>query len=241
MAKEIKDEIQKIREEIRDEEYQKEKSAREQRVKEERALSRSAEADQLAKEGIIKSERGAEETLWEDAVNRAKNAIGRDVMAYNDWRAAMMEMMSMFGALNKAINHSLTVGFYFPLKVAIVDKVLLPLKDDIQAALAGNPEIDLPKLQHYVSLNDDGTLNIQLPHSDNDARKEELKELFEGGIVEWLKTNGYKPDTDNPKKFVDSSNHALDPVKFEELKNDPDFGIDHFHPDNSDVTLHNRP
>jgi hypothetical protein len=221
---------------IRKKEMNDETTLYRQKVENERARARGVEFQELRNKGRSKDERsGRDISLWDDVMSKAQNAINAEVMSYNDWRAAMMGLLTMFGAFTKAASHTINENILFPAKQLIVDKGILGLKDKLEDAFIGNVQVDLPMLKHYVNLNDDGTLNIELSRSDTQAKIPELDELFKKGIVLWLETNDFTPDPANPDKFVDLAGVSLDKITFDRLKEDPDTGLEHFLTDYSEL------
>lgn len=227
MAKEsgLKEQLTKIRifEEL--------KKINEQRLN--HAKEREIARDELRSKGKTPSDKeGNLVTFWQSAMRKAEEAIGADVMSYNDWRAAMMSVVTMSYALSKAIHHSIKTEAFFPLRSG-----LIKLKNVVLDRLTGDPEVDLPVLQHFVQLTDEGKLKIELTRSDNRNEKGVLDELFEKGIVMWLKDLGYLPNREDGKEgtFIDANNVPLNKAKFEQLKNDPDHGLNHFLTEYTDV------
>ncbi|MDI1352780.1 MAG: hypothetical protein PSV35_08480 [bacterium] len=136
-------------------------------VSQKRAIARQMELDEIGKNSKTRDEHsGREISHWDDALSRAEKAMNSEVMSYNDWRAAMMGLLTLFSSLNKALHHSIDGSIIHPVRSTLMDGLILPLKDALQEKLAGTPEIELPMLQQFVNLNDDGTLDIQLSRTD---------------------------------------------------------------------------
>lgn len=225
-TEEIKKELQRIREE---EEFQF-ISAKKQRIMEERALQAARDQDELVKGRTHKDPQSGQEVAhWDDAMRKAEAAVNSEVMSYNDWRAAMMGLLTMYGAMNKGLHQSIGETVHSPLATLIKQGIIYPLGDKIKDKLTGNPEIDLPMLQHEVSFSNDNKLVINpLTRSDKGAEKGQLDKLFEKGIRLWLENAGYTPDPADNAKFIDENGVQLDKAAFDALKSDPVQGLEHF-------------
>lgn len=107
-----------------------------------------------------------------------------------------------------------------------------PLMEKIKSTFIGNPEVDLPVLEHSVQFNEKNELDIKpLIRSDNVdlAPGNKLDQLFEKGVVAWLDKIGYtrKPGTKN--EFIDKiDGTALTKDLFENKKEDPNQGLHAF-------------
>ena len=121
------------------------------------------------------------------------------------------------------------------------DVSLGSIKDSILTRLGAKKpdEPTLPDLLHYVEFTDTDTLNIasigkNMRRSDGKdftpALEQEFARTMELGMTLWLDHNGYEPDQNKPNGFVLKTDHAvtLTNDKFEELRDDPDYGLDTF-------------
>lgn len=222
----MKKELEKLR---LDEEVAAAKAAQE-RLQAQRNAARN---DELTKNAYTTSSQGQTVENWVDVVQRADAAINADVMAYNDWRAAMMGLITLYSALNNAIYHSLNATFVAPLKNtiadAIKDKAIYPLCEAVKRVFTGDPALILPALQHFVDYTDDAGLTFDLERSDDVAldKNGHLTKLFEKGIVHWLSECGYTPVQGSTKKFTDGT-QELTAEKFKELKDDPHNGLNQY-------------
>lgn len=224
-SKEMKEELERIRKiEIENDIVKKR-----QELEDSRNRSRAEADDQLKKDKYIKDPRtGQTITLWENAVQKAEEVLNADLNSYMDARAAIMSLLKMYSELVKA-NFQTMRELRAAVGNKVMDWIFLPLKDTISSKLTGNPEIDLPMLQHQVSFTDDNKLKIEpLTRSDKGTEKGRIDEIFEGMIHMWLKDNDYTPDPQDPAKFVNSNGATLDKATFDRLKDDPDHGLDHF-------------
>lgn len=233
---------------IREKERQKERDDYHAQVLKDRAAARAAYLDKIVKsKTFIDPQTGREVTWWDDANRKADAAMGADVMSYNDWRAAMMSLLSMFSSLNKAINHSLPdVINPSPLDVpdiiagGTMHYVIFPVKDWATSKFSGNPEVDLPALQHLVEFSDDKKLKVgKLVRADSGLDLGRLDGLFQSGVELWLKEQGYTkhPEdlrVENPR-FLDINGTQLDKAAFDALKADPTHGLEHFLREGSDL------
>ncbi|HAT6832270.1 TPA: Dot/Icm T4SS effector RavY [Legionella pneumophila] len=189
-----------------------------------------AEADDNLKKGrYIKDPRtGQSITLWESAVQKAEEVLNADLNSYMDARAAIMSLLKMYYEMVKA-NTQTMKELRAGIGNTIMDWGVFPIKDYIGKKLTGNPEIDLPILQHEVSYTDDNKLKIEpLTRSDKREEKGQLDKLFKSMIHMWLKNNDYTPDPNNPDQFVNSHGETLDKATFDKLKKDDQHGLNHF-------------
>lgn len=224
-SKEMKEELERIRKIEIENDIVKKRQA----LEDSRNRSRAEADDQLKKDKYIKDPRtGQTITLWENAVQKAEEVLNADLNSYMDARAAIMSLLKMYSELVKA-NFQTMRELRAAVGNKVMDWIFLPLKDTISSKLTGNPEIDLPMLQHQVSFTDDNKLKIEpLTRSDKGTEKGRIDEIFEGMIHMWLKDNDYTPDPQDPVKFVNSNGATLDKATFDRLKDDPDHGLDHF-------------
>ncbi|HDO7805428.1 TPA: hydrolase [Legionella pneumophila] len=204
-----------------------------------------AEADDNLKKGrYIKDPRtGQSITLWESAVQKAEEVLNADLNSYMDARAAIMSLLKMYYEMVKA-NTQTMKELRAGIGNTIMDWGVFPIKDYIGKKLTGNPEIDLPILQHEVSYTDDNKLKIEpltrsdkgltLSEEDEKLMKEgkiqkgQIDRIFEGMIRMWLKNNDYTPDPNNLGQFVNSHGQTLDKATFDQLKKDDQHGLNHF-------------
>lgn len=173
---------------------------------------------------------GREVTRWEDAVAKADAALNSEVRAYDDWRAAMLGMLAMYGALHAALHQS-TNSVSRLIAEKLWDTVVVDLMWDgaikpgwnkVKPAF-GVAEEDLVALQHNVSFSDDNKLVIKpLLRLDNDKPivdkdpnsgqalpVSKLDKLFRDGVVDWLKENGYTAAQGKPGEFKDKDGNSL--------------------------------
>ncbi|HAT1659487.1 TPA: hydrolase [Legionella pneumophila] len=194
-----------------------------------RSRERAEAEDNLKKGRYIKDPRtGQTTTLWENAIQKADEVLNADLNAYMDARAAIMSLLKMYYEMVKA-NAQTMKELRAGIGNTIMDWGIFPIKDYIGKKLTGDPEIDLPILQHEVSYTDDNKLKIEpLTRSDKGEEKGKLDQLFEGMVHMWLKNNDYTPDPNNPGQFVNSHGEALDKATFDKLKKDDQHGLNHF-------------
>ncbi|AMP89799.2 hydrolase [Legionella pneumophila] len=194
-----------------------------------RSRERAEAEDNLKKGRYIKDPRtGQTTTLWENAIQKADEVLNADLNAYMDARAAIMSLLKMYYEMVKA-NAQTMKELRAGIGNKIMDWGIFPIKDYIGKKLTGDPEIDLPMLQHEVSYTDDKKLKIEpLTRSDKGEEKGKLDQIFEGMIHMWLKNNDYTPDPSNPGQFVNSHGETLDKPTFDKLKKDDQHGLNHF-------------
>lgn len=224
-------------------------------VQRERDLARAAEHDELIKDGraSVDEKTGRDITHWDVATQEANKATsGSDVYAYNDWRAAMMSLLSMFSTLTKAINHSMSKNVYTPGKDLLMDAgyyfkdkiAYSKLVNDIKDKITGGEEVVLPSLEYLVDVGNDNKLKIgNLVRSDKVDNLGNLNEAFDTVVYEWLDQKGYKKHPDDAAaaepRMVDRVGALLDKAAFERLKPT----LDLFFQENSnlDFTPQNNP
>ncbi|HAZ7572629.1 hydrolase [Legionella sp. PATHC032] len=194
-----------------------------------RNRERAEASDDLKKGRYIKDPRtGQTITLWESAVQKAEEVLNADLNSYMDARAAIMSLLKMYYEMVKA-NAQTMKELRAGIGNTIMDWGIFPIKDYIGKKLTGDPEIDLPILQHEVSYTDDNKLKIEpLTRSDKGEGKGKLDQIFEGMVHMWLKNNDYTPDPNNPGQFVNSHGETLDKTTFDKLKKDDQHGLNHF-------------
>ncbi|HRD68670.1 MAG TPA: hydrolase [Legionella sp.] len=233
MVSKLKEELKRIREQ---EEHSK-IMAENNKLAQERLEAQNEVLQKKNKKGRTVNRSGAEVTLWDEALQKAEEAINAEVMAYNDWRAAMMGLLTLYSSLNKAINNSfdkfLTKMVYHKLQ----NKLLYPLKDVLFNKLRGTPEIDIPALEHFVDLTEDGKLDIQLTRADHGAEKGVLDKLFATGVTAWLAEVGYTPDPQDGDKFLNEWDEPLTKEAFRNLKENGNPTLNDFLSRNNDIQL----
>jgi len=193
-----------------------------------KAISDAEALDELLKGRTIKNSNGHDVLKWDEAMNRADAATNAEAMAYNDWRAAITGLLTMYSFLNKAIEQSMKETVYSPASKLLHDKALFPLSNMIREKLTGNPEIDLPTLHHCVHFTDNKLVIDPLTRSDRGNDTGALDALFKVGVHEWLEENGYNPDPANEDQFLDNNGAVLTQDMFDNLQNDPDKSLHRF-------------
>ncbi|MDP3268952.1 MAG: hydrolase [Legionella sp.] len=233
MVSKLKEELKRIREEEEHNKILAEKT----KLAQERQEAYNDILQKKAKKGRTVNRSGAEVTLWDEALQKAEEAINAEVMAYNDWRAAMMGLLTLYSSLNKAINHSFDMVLSQYVYPIAKNYVLYPLKDALLAKLKGTPEVDIPALEHFVDLSDDGKLDIQLTRADQGAEKGALDKLFATGVKAWLAELGYTPDPQNADKFLNEWDEPLTKEAFRNLKENGNPTLNDFLSRNNDIQL----
>ncbi|WP_115707289.1 hypothetical protein [Legionella sainthelensi] len=122
--------------------------------------------EELRNKHILHKGTKQETTLWEEINRLADEAMKPEQNSYQDYRAAMMSLLNMFGKMNKAIavSREQTFGeFYnkyiYENKEDPIGKAWLKLKSYMRDGLKGDPNIDLPTLHHNVTFKD-GKLDV---------------------------------------------------------------------------------
>jgi hypothetical protein len=214
---------------IREKEQQRKIDNAKAEVERIRALAREQANEKLLEDGTARMEGSNRITYLKDAEHKADEAITSGVRAYDDWRACVMAMLDMYGALNKALFHTLNEMLYTPIQNAAADYLLLPLVDAVGNLFTGKPEVDLPALSYAVTMSDDGIVQIaKLSRSDDSNEMGGLDVCFKQGVDLWLKMQGYTPDPGNEGKYVNNAGAALDKATFDTLKEDDENGFDRF-------------
>lgn len=229
-ADKIKEELIKLR-----------KKELQDKVDAERAAHDAQARDKLLNKRTITNEQGQKTTLWEESERLADRALHDSVQAYNDWRSAMMELIKMFTALNKAIAQSgseataTVMGMATQLGREFYDNKIAPKFT----------ELDLPDLQHAVSYTDDNKIKFEsLGRSDGIATHmdDALNKKYREGINLWLAERGYKPDDSDPGAYVSTQGPAkLTATQFNLMKDNVDHGLDRFLAGETDVKFTPRP
>ncbi|KTD62746.1 hypothetical protein [Legionella shakespearei] len=99
--KEMREELLRIR----TDEENKKRDAERQALKADREMAQAEARDELIKGRIERDpQSGREIVLWDEAWRLADAAHHSEVRAYDDWRAAMLGLLTMYGMLNKALN-----------------------------------------------------------------------------------------------------------------------------------------
>lgn len=190
--KEMREELQRIR--LAEE--NKKRDAERAELIASRADAQAKAHDELIKGRTYIDPQGKEVNLWDEAYKLADAAHHSEVRAYDDWRAAMLGLLTMYGMLNRALTQSFkemrsdisdaamtgtslgdipifgdalrAIPVYGDFLAAIPTPGVLSVKDAISDYLAGDPEVGLPVLLHKIQLSDDGKLIIEkLSRADN--------------------------------------------------------------------------
>lgn len=207
------------------------------------AIRKAGDVDRIGKlrqGGYTKDEHGQQVTLWENVLRQAERAIHSEQNSYNDWRSAMMSLLTMYSGMVKASNQASSEWLaptFTQIKQVVRDSLAIPLKDKFLDFLKGDPKVDLPLLIHKTTLTDDNKLDLGLSSSDANEMSEELKRSFEMLVDLWLVDNGYSAKEAGPGEdkeavkgiYVKSgTDEVLTKDAFVKLKEDEEHGLDQF-------------
>lgn len=171
-------------------------------------------------------------TLWQKAHASADEATKpTGMMSYSDWRSTMFGLIVIYDDLVEAINRSITNIAHSGLDL-FKDAVGYPLIDKVRNAIWSNPDVDLPKLTHNVSLDAENRMQfdaMNIEFSDEKGVKHDFDANFKQAILGWLDEKGYKPASAEAKpKFVHKdTGEELTANKFNELRDDLDDTLSH--------------
>lgn len=235
---------------LRKYEQDKEIALMKEKIKADREAALQIEAEQLAKGSIRgKDKSGNDITLWDEAMMKADEALKAEQMSYQDWRAAMTNLLSMFSSLSEALIQTRKENIDATISNTLSTLVILPIYDQIKDALSKSPEFALPALEYLVEYNDANELVIHpLERSDQGTLEKELdanfkktfNDTFQKGVALWLNDLGFTPTADG-KQFKDNADNVLDKATFETLKNDPQKGLNAFLSDRFELDFQERP
>ncbi|USQ12636.1 hypothetical protein J2N86_07880 [Legionella lytica] len=169
------------------------------------------------------------QAIFED---KLKSVMSSEQSSIHDWKSAMMSLMSVLSAFVSAMNQEVnekTSPYYVTLKHALKNGIV-DMKDTLLDKLRGNPRVDLPTLVHNVQLGADNKLEVKLHAGAQELKNgEELPLGLRSLVALWLREQGYQPDQNNPEGFWTTEGHEpLTAQRFNELKNDPDNGLNAF-------------
>lgn len=185
----------------------------------------------LKEKGFTTDERGNKITLWQDALHAAEKAINAEQNAYNDWRSAMMALLSMYAKMVKAISHRFEEArrpYTDKIVQTIREGVLYPLKDKIMDKIKGDPDIKLDTLVHDIKMSEDNKLMIGDIKCDGAQPDPGFKPAVATLVGIWLRDQGYELAPDDTYVTADDNKTVLTAEKFKELKEDETNGLDAF-------------
>lgn len=253
MADEIdssKAELKKIADDVvaarKKEELEKANEARNKEMQE--AIARNADnfAVEMAKfrqkRRSVDPQSGKEVSDWDRAMSAANHALEADYTTINDYKSAMMALLSMLGKMVKAGNASVNetlwgLGHYViegkitpeGLEAGYGRKLLMAGKSLRSPSIP--EEIKIPKLLHDIKVNNQGSLDIHLKRSDDGPLNVQLEQGagmdlqkgFNNVVKLWLAAQGYKQvDNSGPFLLNGDQNEPLTQSKFDALKSDLD-------------------
>ncbi|KTC93277.1 hypothetical protein [Legionella cincinnatiensis] len=147
-------------------------------------------------------------TYWDEVNRLADEAMKPEQNSYQDYRAAMMSLLNMFGKMNKAIavSREQTFGEFYNKYVYEknedpLGKAWIKLKSNMRDAIKGDADIDLPTLHHNVTFKD-GKLNVA-PLTRKDGAPLVVYERDEKGNIK------YEIDQETGKPKLDDKNQPI--------------------------------
>lgn len=227
----MQDKLKEKLEQIKKEELNQKIAEELRQLSEQREAARMHAMDELMKKSYITNSQGQKTTLWnmlDEEVHKAINS--GELMSFNDFRAALMSLIHLYGLLVDALNQT-EVEWLQKLEFLVSENLAFPAIDAIKKRFRNDPEIVLPALQHNVSYSDDNKLNIApLIRSDYPNRlSQALDDVFKESVVFWLQGLGYEKNASNPGTFLNTRTGAvLDKDTFNALKDDSEHGLDNF-------------
>ncbi|KTD55810.1 membrane-associated HD superfamily hydrolase [Legionella santicrucis] len=173
--------------------------------------------EELRNKHILHKGTQQETTLWDEVNRLADEAMKPEQNSYQDYRAAMMSLLNMFGKMNKAIavSREQTFGEYYNKYIYEknedpIGKAWLALKSKMRDTLKGDADIDLPTLHHNVTFKD-GKLNVA-PLTRKDGGSLVVYEKDQDGKPVYEKDAKGKPKLDDkgqPIRVVSSDPHPV--------------------------------
>ncbi|MBN9229740.1 MAG: hypothetical protein BGO90_03695 [Legionella sp. 40-6] len=197
-------------------------------------------------------------TEWDRFGNDSNRLLNSQQNNTMQWQSHMADLLAILSDLVPLLQKSLKASIAsipkkelnpFVLKNALKEFVY-STKDKIVDKLRGDPRINIPTLVHDVSMNENNQIQIggfktaskgedfNLVNADN-KEIDSLKDEFDTVVKLWLNTNHYIKMNDGTYVNYDTNspdyNQVLTKQKFEELKNNPEHGLDHFLETNSEL------
>lgn len=201
----------------------------------------------LKKEGSTYDKDGREITPWDKLMEKTEQVLHSEQHAYNDWRSAMMSLLSLYAMFVDAAHHSLEV-LMSPLTIAIKqglrDKGLIPLKDKVMDFIRGDHRVDLPALVQNVTLSDDNKLDFGTLNRANDgiALEGTSTEGFRTLVTLWLNDVGYEPANEEGMYVTkDEPRTILTKERFNELKSSDVNGLNKFLEESIELEVKSSP
>lgn len=170
---------------------------------------------------------------WEEVYKSGVELVKRGQQGYDNWVAAMSQILIACTEANQAISASNPLGsavdFIYENALAIGYA-----KTDPKTSAEAN--IQLPKdfeIQYAVQFTDDNQLNIPLIENSltrKDGKKlgAEEKQIFLTGVIAWLNVHGYGPLKDGESwQFMNKNNpqEILTKDNFDKLRDDAINGL----------------
>ena len=171
---------------------------------------------------------------WKKFEDHYITTMERGQQGYDTWISAMFSIITGCYLMVQA-------GDAYNPAIRLLERAVNPVVDFLGTQFFDIPElrpIELPDLMYRVGFTDDNKLDIpsltkNILRSDGvKFREDELQILQESmceGLKAWLKTHGYEPKPGTDNEFEDPQAHTqLTKQKFEELRQDPNNGLDQF-------------
>jgi hypothetical protein len=210
-----------------------------------RALQDLDHAAQLRQKGYTTDRStGKPITLWEDLNQAASSAANSEQHAYNDWRSAMMSLLSLYAKFVKTLSHSVDETLQ-PAKDKIAqtvrEHIFYPIKDKFMDLIRSKPDIDLPALVHNVKMSDEGKLVVGDVVCDGHNPDRDINRSFETLVNLWLVEKGYVPGPDDTYVSNDEHKTPLTKEMFNHLKDDNNNGLNAFFENHVDLQIRQGP
>ncbi|MDR3502547.1 MAG: hypothetical protein P4L79_08185 [Legionella sp.] len=198
-----------------------------------RSAAIADEIDKIKKDAVERYDKKGnpitKQAIFED---KLKSVMGSEQSSIHDWKSSMMALISVLAAFVAAVNQEVnekTAPYLVPLKHALKNGVI-DMKDTLLDKLRGDPRVDLPTLVHDVKIGDDNKLAVNLRADEQQLNEQEkLPQGLRTLVALWLNERGYEIDPNNEEGFRSKEGHEpLTAEVFNELKNDPDNGLNEF-------------
>jgi hypothetical protein len=202
------------------------------------------------------------ESYWVDVKKKANDLLEREFSGYNDWAIGMTNIVQAAKILNKAMLHEPNLlpfaneraeiwdKFKTVAWIAVVDKFQnwvkntaagQKIKDTLIGKAIFKKTVDLPKIEFSVNVKENGQIQSTAAMDGKVLSSgNEISRHLDVGLELWAKSHGYSIDPSD-SRLKNDVGEVMTSEKFEELKNDPDKGLDAFLSGRFDMNLTYRP
>ncbi|CAM4445303.1 MAG: hypothetical protein LEGION0403_FIIPPAGN_01158 [Legionella sp.] len=199
-----------------------------------RKAAMADEIESIRKDAIVSHDKEGnpitKKAIFED---KHKAVMGADQTSIHDWKSSMMALLSVLtvfvAMINQEVNEK-TAPYLVPLKHTLKNAIV-DIKDTLLNTLRGNVRVDLPTLVHDIKIGDDNKLALKLHANSQDLTDDRvLPNSVRSLVTLWLWERGYELDPNNNHEGyrAKEGHEPLTAEKFNELKNDPENGLNEF-------------